>query len=68
VAVVEDFPQESEDAVLKEEIPLLDHARSHQKEAIAGSNRKLASYFEGSSLKGRLLMAIKKGKAWSQTL
>jgi len=55
----------ADDAVLKDGIPLLDYARSHQKEAIARSNRKLASYFEGSSLKRRLLMAIKKEKPYA---
>ena len=55
----------ADDAVLKEGIPLLDYARSHQKEAIARSNQKLASYFEGSSLKRRLLMAIKKEKPYA---
>jgi len=52
----------ADDAVLKGGTPLADYARSHHQEAMARANQKLASYFEGSSLKRRLLMAVKKDK------
>jgi N-acetylmuramoyl-L-alanine amidase len=52
----------ADDAVLKGGTPLADYARSHHQEALARANQKLASYFEGSSLKRRLLMAMKKEK------
>ncbi|MCK5821309.1 MAG: hypothetical protein KAH17_05470 [Bacteroidales bacterium] len=58
-------------AVLNSGVKLQTYARSLQKELFVNKNQKLASYFRGSTLKKRMLMATRsnpQGSAWKYLL